>query len=146
MHTDLNPHVTRRSEKDMPMIKMPRLRAGHAQRGRRDVEGTLRGFLSARFAALLIAAAMTAVPLAAQAQRKSPLADAPAIRKRYELRASRLEVGAGLGTTINQDFYHSILVNGKIGFHITDWLAISVYGGARRQPRDDVPVRTSSMR
>ncbi len=68
---------------------------------------------------------MTAVPLAAQAQRKSPLADAPAIRKRYELRATRLEVGAGFGSTINQDFYHSMFFNLKLGFHITDWLAIS---------------------
>ena len=109
MHTDLNPHVTRRSEKDMPMKTMPK-------------SGTQ------RFAALLIAAAVTAVPLAAQAQRKSPLADAPAIRKRFELRSTRLEVGAGLGTTVNQDFYHSILFNGKIGFHITDWLSISLYG------------------
>lgn len=75
-----------------------------------------------------MAVAVTAVPLAAQAQRKSPLADAPAIRKRYELRSTRLEVGAGLGTTVNQDFYHSILFNGKIGFHITDWLSISLYG------------------
>ncbi len=111
MHTDLNPDVTRRSEKDMPMIKMPK--SGHQ-----------------RLAALLIAAAVTAVPLAAQAQRKSPLADAPAIRKRYELRSTRLEVGAGVGTTINQDFYHSILFNGKVGFHITDWLSISIYGAA----------------
>jgi outer membrane beta-barrel protein len=109
MHTDLNPHVTRRSEKNMPMNKMPK--SGHQ-----------------RFAALLIAAAVTVVPLAAQAQRKSPLADAPAIRKRYELRASRLEVGAGLGSTINQDFFHSIFVNAKLGYHITDWLALSVYG------------------
>ncbi len=109
MHTDLNPQATRRSENDMPMIKMPK--SGHQ-----------------RFAALLIAAAVTAVPLAAQAQRKSPLADAPAIRKRYELRASRLEVGAGLGTTINQDFFHSIFVNAKLGFHFTDWLALSVFG------------------
>lgn len=135
MHTDLNPHVTRRSEKDMPMKKMPK--SGHHRvdgaglcpaESSRDVQGTRRGFLSHRFAALLIAAAVTAVPLAAQAQRKSPLADAPAIRKRYELRASRLELGAGLGTTINQDFFHSIFVNAKLGFHFTDWLALSVFG------------------
>ena len=69
--------------------------------------------------------AVTAVPLAAQAQRKSPLADAPAIRKRYELRASRLELGAGFGSTINQDFYHTLFLNLKLGFHINDWLAIS---------------------
>ena len=36
--------------------------------------------------ALLVALALAVLPLAAQAQRKSPLADAPAIRKRFELR------------------------------------------------------------
>jgi hypothetical protein len=39
--------------------------------------------------ALLVALATVSLPLAAQAQRKSPLADAPAIRKRFELRSTR---------------------------------------------------------
>ena len=55
--------------------------------------------------ALLIALAVTALPLAAQAQRKSPLADAVAIRHRYELRSTRFEIGAGLGSTLNQDYF-----------------------------------------
>jgi outer membrane beta-barrel protein len=79
--------------------------------------------------AFLIAFSICALPLAAQAQRKSPLADAPAIRKRLELRASRLEIGAGAGTTVNQDFFHSVLINVKLGFHITDWLSLSGFGG-----------------
>jgi outer membrane beta-barrel protein len=79
--------------------------------------------------ALLVALALTVLPLAAQAQRKSPLADAPAIRKRFELRSTRLEFGAGMGTTINQDFYHTVLVQVKLGFHITDWLSLSGFGG-----------------
>ena len=79
--------------------------------------------------ALLVALALTVLPLAAQAQRKSPLADAPAIRKRFELRSTRLELGAGMGTTINQDFYHTVLVQVKLGFHITDWLSLSGFGG-----------------
>jgi outer membrane beta-barrel protein len=78
--------------------------------------------------ALFVALAVTALPLAAQAQRKSPLADAPAIRKRYELRSSRLEVGAGLGSTLNQDFYHTVLIDLKLGFHITDWLSVAAFG------------------
>jgi outer membrane beta-barrel protein len=108
-NADLNPNVTRRSEKDMPMTNMPN--SGHR-----------------RFAALLIAAVVTALPLAAQAQRKSPLADAPAIRKKFELRATRLEVGAGMGSTINQDFFHTVFFDLRLGFHITDWLAISGFG------------------
>jgi outer membrane beta-barrel protein len=84
---------------------------------------------SKRTLALLIAFGTVALPLAAQAQRKSPLADAPAVRKRYELRSFRLEAGAGFGTTINQDFYHTEMANIKLGFHITDWLAVSGFAG-----------------
>jgi outer membrane beta-barrel protein len=79
--------------------------------------------------ALLVALFVTALPLAAQAQRKSPLADAPAIRKRVELRERRFELGAGVGSTIGQDFYHSVFVNVKLAGHITDWLSISGFGG-----------------
>ncbi|HVR62078.1 MAG TPA: outer membrane beta-barrel domain-containing protein [Polyangia bacterium] len=79
--------------------------------------------------ALLFALAVTLLPLAAHAQRQSPLADAPAIRKRLELRAVRLEFGGGGGTTINQDFFHSVFVNLKLGFHFTDWLSLSAFGG-----------------
>ena len=74
--------------------------------------------------ALLVALATVAAPLAAQAQRKSPLADAPAIRKRFELRAARGEIGAGAGTTVNQDFYHTVLVDLHAQIHITDWLSV----------------------
>ncbi len=109
MNADLNLNVTRRSEKDMPMTKT-----------------TTAGL---RWLSLLIALAVTVVPLAAQAQRKSPLADAPAIRKRYELRASRLELGAGVGSTINQDFYHTVFLNLKLGFHFNDWFSASLFGG-----------------
>ncbi|HET6146856.1 MAG TPA: outer membrane beta-barrel domain-containing protein [Polyangia bacterium] len=79
--------------------------------------------------ALLVAISISALPLVAQAQRKSPLADAPAIRKRLELRSGRLEVGAGAGTTVGQDFYHSVLINAKLGFHFTDWFSISAVAG-----------------
>ena len=78
--------------------------------------------------ALLVALATVSLPIAAQAQRRSPLADAPAIRKRFELRQTRFEVGVGGGTTVNQDFYHTISVNVRLAFHITDWLAIAGFG------------------
>jgi outer membrane beta-barrel protein len=82
-----------------------------------------------RLAPLLVGLAVTVAPLAAQAQRKSPLADAPAIRKRLELRSTRLEFGGGFGSTLNQDFFHTMMVNVKLGFHFTDWLALSAFGG-----------------
>jgi outer membrane beta-barrel protein len=82
-----------------------------------------------RLAFLFVAISVVALPLAAQAQHKSPLADAPAIRKRLELRSTRFELGVGGATTIGQDFYHSVFVNAKLGFHITDWLSLAAFGG-----------------
>lgn len=82
-----------------------------------------------RLAFLIVAVSVFALPLVAQAQHKSPLADAPAIRKRLELRSTRLELGAGGSTTIGQDFFHSVFIDVKVGFHITDWLSIAGFGG-----------------
>jgi outer membrane beta-barrel protein len=69
------------------------------------------------------------LPAVAQAQelqqRKSPLADAPAVRRRVELRENRFELGVGVGSTIGQDFYHAVLVGPKLAFHLNDWLAIA---------------------
>jgi outer membrane beta-barrel protein len=79
--------------------------------------------------ALLVALSVVAVPVAAQAQRVSPLADAPAIRKRVELRSTRLELGVGFGSTVGQDYYHSMFVTPKLGFHFNDWLSLSIFGG-----------------
>jgi outer membrane beta-barrel protein len=114
MNANPNLNVTRRSVKDMPMTKLTKVTKSH--------EGKKKG--NHRWLSLLIAMAVTAVPLAAQAQRKSPLADAPAIRKKYELRSTRFELGAGFGSTINQDFYHTLFFDLKASFHLTDWLAL----------------------
>jgi len=77
---------------------------------------------------LLASTAPFALPSSpARAEHKSPLADAPAIRKRVELRDKRFEVGVGAGSTVNETFYHGVVLNGHLAFHITDWLAI---GGA----------------
>ncbi len=103
-----------RSTKDVPMLTTKQPKQAHPR--------------IARQLSLLVALVVTALPLAAQAQRKSPLADAPAIRKRYELRQTRFEIGAGGAATINQDFYHTFFVGVKAGFHFNDWLALSVFG------------------
>src|SRR5262245_61309085 len=96
-----------RSTKDVPMLTtmQPKLSSGE---NRRQI---------ARRLSLLVALAVTALPLAAQAQRKSPLADAPAVRKRFELRQTRFEIGAGGAATVNQDFYHTFFVGAKAAFH-----------------------------
>jgi outer membrane beta-barrel protein len=77
---------------------------------------------------LSLASIVAAFPQTAHAQHKSPLADAPAIRKRVELRDKRFEIGVGAGTTLNETFYHSILLNAHLAFHITDWLSIGGVG------------------
>src|SRR5689334_3619047 len=79
--------------------------------------------------ALGVASFVVLTPLAAQAQRRSPLADAPAIRKRVELRSTRLEFGAGAATTLNQDFFHTVMAQLKLGFHFSDFLSISGIAG-----------------
>ena len=76
------------------------------------------------------------LPTAAQAEeeRKSPLADAPAVRRRVELRAQRFEIGVGGGATMGQDFYHAVMVNGRLAFHLTDWLALAGWGAFNLTP------------
>src|SRR5450432_737185 len=82
-----------------------------------------------RLAAGVVALLVTAAPLAAHAQRKSPLEDAPAIRKRVELRDTRFELGVGGGSTITQDYFHSIMLDVRLAFHFNDWLSLAVVGG-----------------
>jgi outer membrane beta-barrel protein len=79
----------------------------------------------------LLVGCLVGIPVVTQAaqERKSPLADAPAIRKRFELRANRLEAGVGLTQTIGQDFYNALMLNLRLGYHITDWIGVSVSAG-----------------
>src|SRR3954470_17944128 len=91
--------------------------------------------LATTAAAMALAVAVGAPMTAAAQERKSPLADAPAIRKRVELRDKRFEIGVGAGTTLGQDFYHAVLVNARLGFHLTDWLAIAGWGGFNLTPK-----------
>jgi outer membrane beta-barrel protein len=73
----------------------------------------------------LCAAVTGASSVASAQERRSPLADAPAVRKRFELRQLRFEIGAGVGATVGQEFYHALVVGPKLAFHLTDWLAIN---------------------
>lgn len=75
----------------------------------------------------LLVGCLVGIPAVSQAapERKSPLADAPAIRKRLELRSMRGELGVGTMQTLNQDFYNALLVDVKAGIHFTDYLALT---------------------
>jgi outer membrane beta-barrel protein len=88
------------------------------------------------FLTALAVAAGVGMPLAARAEqeRKSPLADAPAVRRRVELRDKRFEIGVGGGATMGQDFYHAVMVNGRLAFHITDWFALAGWGAFNLTP------------
>jgi outer membrane beta-barrel protein len=65
----------------------------------------------------------------AEKERKSPLTDAPVIRRRLELRDKRFELGVGAGVTIGQDFYNALLVMPKLAYHFNDWISLAVIGG-----------------
>lgn len=79
----------------------------------------------------LLIGCLVGIPAVTQAaqERKSPLADAPAIRRRVELRDKRFELGVGVASTIGQDFYNALMLNVRLGFHITDWIGLSVSAG-----------------
>jgi outer membrane beta-barrel protein len=83
-------------------------------------------------------AAVLALPGAATAElpeRVSPLADAPAVRRRAELREKRFEIGPSVITTIGQDFYHAVMVGGRLSIHLTDWMAIGATGVVNVTPK-----------
>jgi outer membrane beta-barrel protein len=87
--------------------------------------------------AMSLSAAAFTLPKAARAElpeRKSPLADAPAVRHRAELRQFRFEIGPGVTTTVGQDFYHAVMVGGKASFFLSDWLAIGGFFGHNVTP------------
>jgi outer membrane beta-barrel protein len=79
----------------------------------------------------LFVGALVCLPSIAEAakERKSPLTDAPVIRKRLELRDKRFEFGVGAGVTIGQDFYNALLVMPKLSYHFNDWISLAGVGG-----------------
>jgi len=88
-----------------------------------------------KVAALLLGVAVC-LPSAVQAEkeRRSPLTNAPVIRKRVELRDKRFEIGVGMGVSIGQDFYNALLVTPKLAFHFTDWISIAAVAGYNVYP------------
>jgi outer membrane beta-barrel protein len=84
----------------------------------------------------LFIGAIVFLPAAAEAakERKSPLTNAPVVRRRLELRDKRFEIGVGAGVTIGQDFYNALLVMPKMAFHFNDWLSLAAVGGFNVYP------------
>jgi len=77
---------------------------------------------------------LPSVAEAAKKERKSPLTNAPVIRRRLELRDKRFEIGVGAGVTIGQDFYNALLVMPKLAFHFNDWISLAGVGGFNIYP------------
>jgi outer membrane beta-barrel protein len=84
----------------------------------------------------LFVGAIVCLPTVARAEkeRKSPLTDAPVIRRRLELRDKRFEFGVGAGVSIGQDFYNALLVTPKLSYHFNDWLSLAAMGGFNLLP------------
>jgi outer membrane beta-barrel protein len=84
----------------------------------------------------LLLGGIVCLPSVAEAakERKSPLTDAPVIRRRLELRDKRFEVGVGAGVTIGQDFYNALLLNLKLSYHFNDWISLAAMGGFNVTP------------
>jgi outer membrane beta-barrel protein len=85
---------------------------------------------------LFVGAIVVCLPSVATAakERKSPLTDAPVIRRRLELRDKRFELGVGAGVTIGQDFYNALLIMPKLAYHFNDWISLAVGGGFNPYP------------
>ncbi len=84
----------------------------------------------------LFVGAIVCLPTVARAEkeRKSPLTDAPVIRRRLELRDKRFEFGVGAGVTIGQDFYNALMIMPKLAFHFNDWISLAGVGGFNVTP------------
>jgi outer membrane beta-barrel protein len=71
---------------------------------------------------------------AAEKVRKSPLTNAPVVRRRLELRDKRFEFGVGAGVSVGQDFYNALLVMPKLAYHFNDWISLAAVGGFNMTP------------
>lgn len=87
--------------------------------------------LAMRKVIALLLGAIVSLPAVARAEkeRKSPLTDAPVIRRRLELRDKRFEAGVGAAVTIGQDFHNALMIMPKLAFHFNDWLSLAVLAG-----------------
>ena len=79
-------------------------------------------------------------PGATQEPARRRARDPQALRAAFDpLRDRRRRIG----TTIDQDFYHTRPGQVKLGFHITDWLSLAGFGGLRGREHGDRLQRTA---
>lgn len=86
------------------------------------------------------------LPVTAHADdRRNPLEGQPAVRHRKLMRKLRLEVTPQFITSINQDYKHAFGPGLNLQFHITDWLAVGVQGGALFNSDTAIEDRTKAL-
>ncbi len=68
--------------------------------------------------------AVLVVGLAPAAQAREPLADQPAVRHKYELRAQRFEITPIFEASISAYFKHTLSGGLKLEYHLNDWLSV----------------------
>jgi outer membrane beta-barrel protein len=81
--------------------------------------------------AMIAAGLVVADPLPAAAQRvqvSGPLAGEPAVRHMRMYRKGRLQLAPMIGFTLQDEFKQNMFFGAQIGFGITDWLGVSVWG------------------
>jgi outer membrane beta-barrel protein len=91
-----------------------------------------RKLTSRLLAAFLACAAALAVTERADAQEillTGPLAGAPAVRKLRLHRQGRFELSPAVTFTLLDEYQRTILLGAKLGYNITDWLQLGVWGG-----------------
>jgi outer membrane beta-barrel protein len=99
-------------------------------------------------AGIAIAAGSLAAPGSARAERKNPLADAPAVRHRLLLVNKRFEVTPAFESSVNADYKHTVGGGLKLEYHFSDMLsfgAVGFYGrsfntGLVKRILDTLPV------
>jgi outer membrane beta-barrel protein len=81
----------------------------------------------------IIAALVAAVGAPAALARESALEGQPAVRHKYELRASRIELTPMFEATIQAEYQHTLSAGIKAEYHISDYLSVGgmvFFGGA----------------
>lgn len=81
--------------------------------------------------AVFAAVGCIAATQTAQAQEilmSGPLAGAPAVRKLRLYREGRVELAPAVSFTLLDEYQRTILAGATLGYNITDWLAVGVWG------------------
>lgn len=63
-------------------------------------------------------------------QISGPLAGQPAVRHMRQYRVNRFFITPSVAYTLQDEFARALFFGGSMGYHFTDWLGLSVWGGA----------------